>query len=106
MKYLLLSLLVLSTTAISAEKMVAQASMKKAVTTKEVDVTPTTKEEEMADETALYTEKHSMKAQVTCKTKDGAVLKANDKGYEACIKKVKAQKHDPKAEVKVEFEKQ
>lgn len=111
MKYLLLSLLVLSTTAFSAEKTVAQASMKKKTTTQEVDsksldVTPTSKEQEMADETALYTEKHSMKAQVKCKAKDGHELKAGEKGYEDCLKKVKANKHDPKEEVKVEFEKQ
>jgi GTP:adenosylcobinamide-phosphate guanylyltransferase len=104
MKYLLLSLLVVSTTVFSAEKMVAQSSMKKKPSISEVDgksldISPTSMEEERADETALYTQKHSMKAQVTCKAKDGHVLKAGDEGYEDCLQKAKA-------ELKVEFEKQ
>jgi hypothetical protein len=111
MKYLLLALLVLSTTAMSAEKKVAQAIAKKPnvaaeTDAKSLDVDPANKTQEIADETALYTDAPEMKTKVTCKTKDGHELKAGDKGYKACLKKVKASKHDPKAEVKVEFEKQ
>lgn len=109
MKYLLVLLFVLSSAAMSAEKVIAQSSMKKNTKIesdkKSLDMDPTSKEEEMADETALFTEKHPMKAHVSCKTKAGVELKAGDKGYEACLKKVKESKHDPKAEVKVEFEK-
>ena len=104
MKYLLLSLLVLSTAAMSAEKkVVAQAATKKTVTTgdKTLDVTPESKSEEMADQTGLYTEKHSMKAHISCKAKDGHVIKHGEKGYEECIKNVKNDNSD----VKVEFEK-
>ncbi|MEA9357566.1 hypothetical protein SHI21_15160 [Bacteriovorax sp. PP10] len=110
MKYLLLALLVLSTTAIAAEKkVVAQTTKKNTVVEQNsntLDVTPADKTQERADETALYTDAPEVKAKVTCKTKDGHELKAGDKGYKACLKKVKASKHDPKAEVKVEFEKQ
>lgn len=105
MKYLLLSLLVLSTSSFAAEKkVVAQTTTKtKAATTdKTLDVTPESKTQEVADETALYTEKHMMKAKVSCKAKDGHELKQGDKGYEECLKKVKGKDSD----VKVEFEKQ
>lgn len=110
MKYLLLVLFVLSTTAISAEKKVIAQAMKKNSTIvetdkKSLDVDPADKTQEIADETALYTDAPEIKTKVTCKTKDGHELNAGDKGYKACIKKVKASKHDPKAEVKVEFEK-
>lgn len=112
MKYLLLALLVLSTAAMSAEKkVVAQAMAKKPnvaieTDTKSLDVDPADKTKEIADETALYTDAPDIKEKITCKTKDGHELKAGDKDYNACIKKVKASKNDPKAEVKVEFEKQ
>jgi len=104
MKYLLLSLLVLSTAAMSADKKtIAQATTKKTGTTsaKTLDVTPESKSEEMADQTGLYTEKHSMKANISCKSKDGHVIKHCEKGYEECIKNVKNDSSD----VKVEFEK-
>jgi hypothetical protein len=111
MKYLLLALLVLSTTAMSAEKKVAQAISKKPnvaaeTDTKSLDVDPADKTKEIVDETALYTDAPDVKAKVTCKAKDGHELNPGERGYKACIRKVKSSKHDPKAEVKVEFEKQ
>lgn len=110
MKYLLLAIFVLSTTAISAEKKtVAQVTKKSAIVepdSKTLDVVPTDKNKEIAEETALYTDPPAIKEKVSCKTKDGHEIKAGEKGYEACIKKFKASKHNPKAEVKVEFEKQ
>lgn len=110
MKYLLLALLVLSTSVMSADKKTVAQSMKKNTTaetdSKTMNVAPADKNKEITDETALYTDAPELKAKVTCKAKDGHELKAGDKGYEACIKKVKASKDDPKAEVKVEFEKQ
>lgn len=111
MTYLLLALLVLSTTTVmSAEKKVIAHTMAKKpnvaveTDTKSLDIDPADKTKEIADETALYTDAPEMKAKVICKTKDGHELKAGDKGYKACIKKVKANKHDSKAEVKVKFE--
>lgn len=104
MKYLLLALLIFSTSAMSADKKrVAQTTTKKtvAVSDKTLDVTPESPSEEMADKTGLYTNNHSMKAHVTCKAKDGHVIKHGEKGYEECIKNVKNDNSD----VKVEFEK-
>lgn len=100
MKYLLLLLLVLSTSAMTAEKKVAQATTKKMVQTEEgsLDVEPKDKTKEMADKTGLYTNSPDMKANVSCKEDNGHELKAGDKGYEECLKK-------HKAEVKVEFKK-
>lgn len=104
MKYLLLSLLVLSTTILSAEnKTVAQAPTKKPVINldKTLDVTPESESEEVAEKTGLYTESHSMKANVSCKTKAGREIKQGEKGYKECLKNVKKKNSD----VKVEFEK-
>ena len=104
MKYLFLSLLVLSTTVMSSEKKtVAQASAKKTVVTsdKTLDVTPESESEEVAEKTGLYTDSHSMKANVSCKTKAGREIKQGEKGYKECIKNVKNKNSD----VKVEFEK-
>lgn len=104
MKYLLLSLLVLSTAAMSADKKtVAQATNKKAAAeaSNTLDVEPGSKSEEMAEQTGLYTNKHSMKAKISCKAKDGHEIKHGEKGYEECIKNVKNDSSD----VKVEFEK-
>ena len=104
MKYLLLSLLVLSASAMSADqKTVAQAKTKKSITTAPttLDVTPESASEEMADKTGLYTNNYSMKAKVSCKAHDGHEIKQGEKGYEECIKNAK---NDSSA-VKVEFEK-
>lgn len=100
MKYLLLSLLVFSTQVMSAEKkVVSQVTKKQAVEKETLDMDPSSKTREIVDETALYTEKHGMKAKVSCKTKEGKELKQGDKGYEECLKA------HPEADVKVEFEK-
>lgn len=102
MKYLLLlSLLALSTTAMTSEKKVAQATTKKMAKVEEensLDVDPKDKTQEIADKTGLYTNGPDVKANVSCKEKDGHELKVGDKGYEECLKK-------HKTEVKVEFKK-
>lgn len=99
MKYLLLSLLVFSTAAVSAEqKIIAQAATKKtAAPDKTLDAAPESASKEMADQTGLFTNNHSMKAKVSCKTKDGHEIKPNEKGYDECLKN--------SSDVKVEFEK-
>lgn len=104
MKFLLLSLLVFSTTAMSADKkMVAQVPSNKSITTtdKTLDVTPETVSDAMAKETGLITNNHSMKASISCKNKDGQVIKHNEKGYKECLENVKKENSD----VKVKFEK-
>ena len=102
MKYLLLSLLVFSTTVMSADKkIVAQVPSNNSMTAtnETLDVTPVDKSEKMADKTGLYTNNHSMKAQITCKTHDGKNIKINEKGYKECMQNVKKDNSD----VKVEF---
>ena len=102
MKYLLLSLLVLSTTVMSADKkIVAQvaSSNSRTATDETLDITPEDKSEKMADKTGLYTNNHSMKAQIICKTHDGKNIKIGEKGYKECIQNVKKDNSD----VKVEF---
>jgi hypothetical protein len=86
----------------AGKKTVAQAPAKKVVTLeKTLDVTPESETEEVAEKTGLYTDNHSMKAKVSCKTKAGHEIKQGEKGYEECIKNVKNENSD----VKVEFEK-
>lgn len=101
MKYLLLSLLVFSNFAMSADKKTV-AQVKPTITTdKTLDVTPESTTEEVSEKTGLYTNKHSMKAQITCKNSDGREIKQGQKGYKECLKNVKTDDSN----VKVKFEK-
>ena len=110
MKYLVLSFLVLSMPAFAAEKKMKSTTKS---TVKEepkgtLDISPKSKSQEIVDETATITDKDIVKAEVTCKAHDGHVLNQNDKGYHACLQKVKSDNKnssDPKADVEVKFEK-
>lgn len=118
MKFLLLSALVLSTfsTAFSTEKKRPiiktsasnKASMKELgkIDSKTLDMEPASKKEEIADETALYTEPSKVKVNFSCKAKDGHEIKQGEKGYDECLQKVKNDKNNPNqpnADIKVNF---
>lgn len=115
MKYLLLSLLVLSTTAMSADakKKTAQTSAKSSAQTMSelgkidentLNVAPESKTKEITDDTALYAKPNNVKVNFSCKAKDGHEIKQGEKGYDECLQKVKNDKnnpHEPNAEIKV-----
>lgn len=118
MKFLLLSVLVLSTVspAFAADKKKAiiktsandKASMKELgkIDSKTLDMEPQSKKEEIADETALYAEPSKVKVNFSCKAKDGHEIKQGEKGYDECLQKVKNDKnnpHEPNADIKVNF---
>lgn len=108
MKILILSLLVLSMSAVAADKKVSETNKPREPRDKTLNIENRNGKEEIVDETATLTHKNPIKAHVTCKTKDGNELRQGDHGYAACIKKVKEDKHnqtDPKADVEVKFEK-
>ncbi len=102
MKYLLLSLLVVSTIAMSEDKkIVAQvpSNNSKIGAEETMDINPKDKSEEVAGKTGLFTKNHSMKAQITCKSRDGKSIRTGEKGYEECMQNVRNNNSD----VKVEF---
>lgn len=110
MKYLLLSLVVLSTSAMAADakKSVAATSKTTQSTKGTLDVNPKSKADEVSEDTALTLRPEQVKVDISCKEKGGHELKHGDKGYEECLQKVKEDKknsHDPKADVKVDFKK-
>ncbi|MBC7427655.1 MAG: hypothetical protein H7336_03525 [Bacteriovorax sp.] len=110
MKYLILSMLVLSTSAHAADSKMKSTTKNivKSESTGTMDIDPKNKTEEMADQTATLSDKDVAKMYVTCKAKDGHEMKQGDTGYEDCLKKVKSDKKnskDPKADVDVKFEK-
>lgn len=112
MKFLMLALLITSFSAFSADKKIAAtATTSKAAKTKvtndsqpgTLDVEGSSKTKEITDETALMTDKHVVKSEVTCKAKDGHEMKKGDKGFEECIQRAKTDKKD--TDVNVKFEK-
>lgn len=109
MKVLVVSLMVLSMSVMAADKKVTVINKPKTDTTpKTLNVEGGGEKEDIVDQTATLTDKNPMKAHVTCKTEDGQELKQGDADYKACLKKVKADKHNknnPKADVEVKFEK-
>jgi hypothetical protein len=111
MKYLLLALLVLSTSVMSQENSMMKASAPKLKNDSKgtLDVTPKSKTEDVTEDKALVMKPDQVKMVVTCKAKDGHELKHGDKGYEECIQKMKNDKknpHAPNADVKVDFKKE
>lgn len=108
MKYLILSLLVLSMSAFAADSKMKSTTKNtvKAAEAGTMDIDPKDKTEDMADHTPTLTDK-DVNVHVICKGKDGHELKEGDAGYKACINKVKTDKKnskDPKANVDVKFE--
>ena len=112
MKTLFLSLMVLSMSAYAAEsvkKVAATTTTSKTVeSAKTLNVeSGTAKKDAVAEDTALVG-KPEMKVQVTCKSDEGHDLKKGDKGFDACIKKVKNDKNTsqtPNSDIKVEVHK-
>ncbi len=92
MKYLVLPLLVLSLSTFAADKKMKSlaSSTVKNDETRTLDITPQDKTDEIADKTATLTDAEFVKAEVTCKTKDGHQFKEGDSGYKECLKKAKA----------------
>ncbi len=109
MKVLILALMIVSLSSMAADKKVSATNKSKVQdSSKTLDVEGKGQKEEIVDQTATWTDKNPIKAHITCKAKDGHELKQGDSGYDACIKKVKEDKHnkeDPKADVEVKFEK-
>jgi hypothetical protein len=103
MKYLLLALLVLSTSAMAADA--KKVSSVKTDTKGTLDVTPTSMKDEVSEDTPLVMDSKNVKVNITCKAKDGHELKHGDKGYNECLEKVKNDKHGKDADVKVDFKK-
>lgn len=116
MKFLVMSLLVLSLTSnlnaaekskkVAASKTNATNKMKTLGTVDQetLDVEAKDKNADVKDETALYTDSDKMKVSFSCKTKDGHEIKQGEKGYDECLQKVKNDKnnpHDPNADIKV-----
>ena len=102
MKYLLLTLLIFSAAAFgNDDESIAQVPSNDLITTtdKTLDIDPESVSDEAVDKTGLYTNDLSMKAKVTCKTRNGREIKQGEKGYKKCIKNVKKKRSD----VKVKF---
>ena len=112
MKYLLLSLLVLSVSAMAATtatKSTTKSGMIKDDSKGTLNLESKSKESEASEEKALVMDPKDVKMDVSCTAKDGHELKQGEKGYEACLKKAKHDKknpHDPKADIKVDFKKE
>ncbi len=104
-----ITFLLLATTAFSADQKTRTSSkVKPDKSENTMNIEPNSKDEEIIESTATLTDKHSMKAHVICKGKDGHELKQGEVGYEACIQKVKADKNtksEPAAAVEVKLEK-
>lgn len=69
-----------------------------------LDVTPTSKKDEVADDTPLVMNSEGVRVDITCKSHDGQILKQGDKGYDKCLKNVKKDK-TKKDNIKVDFKK-
>ena len=112
MKFLLLSLLVLSSATFAADKKPKGAtangnkmSAQDKMDSKTLDINPGDKSKDVGEDTALYTDSDKMKMKVTCKSHtDGHELKQGEAGYEDCLQKVKNDKknpHKPNADINV-----
>lgn len=111
MKTFLLCLLVLSVQANAVETTKSANVMKsnRAKTTNEnagtLDVTPTSVKEDVTEDTALVMKPETVKVDINCKARDGHEIKQGEAGYEDCLNKVKKNKHNPDADLKVDFKK-
>ena len=111
MKYLLLSLLVLSTATMAADKAERTTNTRAKIaepSSKTLDLETKGKTEDVTEDKALVMKPSDVKMDVTCKEKNGHELKHGDKGYEACLEQMKKDKknpHAPNADVKVDFKK-
>jgi hypothetical protein len=108
MKYLLLATLALSLPSFAADKTVAQATKKKVDMTQlgKIDQKTLEVEPNKPEDVDLVTKDHGMKIDVSCKLKDGTILKQGQAGYDSCLQQAKIPKgsnEKPGADVNVQF---
>jgi hypothetical protein len=97
---LILTILIFSFSSFAADKknMTVAKSIIKTAESGILDINPKDKTEDITDKTLTLTDKDIIKAEVTCKTKDGKEFKDGDAGYKDCLEK-------SKAELEVKFKK-
>ena len=111
MKTLLLCLMVISfqvqavETKKSANVMKSNRAKTTSDTTGTLDVDPKSAKEGVTEDTALVMKPENVKVDINCKARDGHEIKQGEAGYEDCLKKVKSSKHNPDADLKVDFKK-
>lgn len=108
MKYLLFAILALSLQSFATEKKVAQASKQKVDMTQlgKIDQKTLDVEPNRPEDVDLVTKDHGMKFDVSCKLKDGTILKQGQVGYDSCLQQAKIPKgsnEKPGADVNVQF---